>query len=204
MAYLLDILSNSLKIRFLRRCSTKAVSRTVVFKHNVWNSSCWEIQSMFWSFELNKFSYSLQHLHSINVWRMTQLFLHLHQWRFSNLLESKSSSELSEQTFPQLEGIFQFRCCVLWFVSIQCCRCFKRCVIWITRVGINACFTPTFIRTHSPPYQIFCYLLTCLFILNYVRKYVTNKVLQNKPCLIMATVVDWNVANQGVILGVYN
>ena len=97
MAYLLDILSNSLKILFLRRCNTYAVSRTILFRHRVLNSSCWVMQSMFWSLELSNFSYSLQHLHSINVCRTTQLLLHLHQCRFSILLESRSSSELLEE-----------------------------------------------------------------------------------------------------------
>ena len=77
--------------------AVKAVSRTILFKHRIWNS---EFEVMhFTSFNLspNRLLHSHQHLHSCTL--IVKAIPHSkpeHQWRFSSRLESKSdSSELS-------------------------------------------------------------------------------------------------------------
>ena len=85
ISYLLDIISNSLKIFLLRRWRIYAVSSRILFKHQIWNPSCSVIQLTFVNFELNTFPFSLQHLHSLSVCRMTQWLWQLHQCKFSNL-----------------------------------------------------------------------------------------------------------------------
>ena len=148
MIYLLDIFFYRAVFILVPSMTVKAVSRTILFKHRIWNSEFEVMHFTSFNFSPNRLLHSQQHLHSCTL--IVKAIPHSkpeHQWRFSSRLESKSDSVAEIFIFQNIHCVY-FLFQIFRFIHVTS---FNIVILWRRVIKIQA-------RHH----QIHCCFLSCL------------------------------------------